>query len=384
MSNRRTEKPGNVKCENTERPRSLIFRAHGLTRSFSVLLFSVLLFFGFSSCHSPSPAPAPAFYHWKTQLDPTAAEFAYLDSLGVQKLYVKVFDVDWDEERQQPVPLARLDAPKATAGNRLEFIPTVFITNRTLSNLDAAAIPDLARRIVNLLTSLAETAAWEVKEIQLDCDWTETTRDKFFVLLVALRAELTDRPVILSATIRLHQIRYPDRTGVPRVDRGMLVCYNVGEVTHWEESNSILDAGLVAPYLSADDYPLPLDVALPVFGWGVLFRQGRMIRLINGLEPADLTDTARFTNLGDSRYEVAKSTYLQGYYLYRGDRLRLETAKTEALMATATLLAAYLPPGNRTVAFYHLDTTTIKKFPYEELERIIETVAGRTEKGNFN
>ena len=102
-----------------------------------------------------------------------------------------------------------------------------------------------------------------------------------------------------------------------------------------------------------------------------------MIRLINGLSDAGLADSTRFTNVGPQRYEVNKSTYLNGYYLYRGDYLRLEAAEPEELTATAALLAGWLPPGERTVAFYHLDTTTIKNFPIDELERIIETVAGK-------
>ena len=53
-----------------------------------------------------------------------------MDTLQVHKLYIKYFDVDWDEAKEEAVPLAvvqikdRLDAT-------LEIIPTVFITNRT-------------------------------------------------------------------------------------------------------------------------------------------------------------------------------------------------------------------------------------------------------------
>ncbi len=373
--NRRTEEQKNVKCRSEGRP-GLIARA---TSTSSVLYSSVLLFFGFfSSCRqAPPPAPVPAFYHWQTKLDLTAAENDYLSELQAGKLYVKAFDVDWDENRQQAVPLARLEVVNSYPA-AIEYIPTVFITNRTLRALDPSAIPELASRIAKLLQSISEAAGWNVQEVQLDCDWTASTRDRFFQLLEMLRRQpFTSPPTILSATIRLHQVRYPARTGVPPVDRGMLMCYNVGDVSSWKESNSILRADEVVPYLEGGRYPLPLDVALPVFGWGVLFRQGRMIRLINGLSKEELTDSSRFTNLGGQRYELNKSTYLNGYYLYRGDRLRLEAAEPEALTAAASLLADWLPPAERTVAFYHLDTTTIKYFPNDELERIIETVAGK-------
>lgn len=327
---------------------------------------------------SPQPAQVrPAFYHWQTRLALTAAERAYLDSLGVRRLYVKFFDVDW-EEGAGAVPRASLQVDTAHL-QELSITPTVFIANQALERLPAAEAEILAGRIrEKLFRLIAELPGNPVEEIQIDCDWTAGTRDRFFALLQALRPPLLQQGMTLSATIRLHQVRYPGQTGVPPVDRGLLMCYNVGDLEDWEDPNSILRVDAVQSYLSGfEAYPLPLDLALPAYGWGVLFREGRLVRLLNGLRPEELTDTSRFVKLGPQRFEVVKSTYLDGYYLYRGDRIRTEAAGDSTLRATASLLQPYFRSRSFTLAFYHLDTSTVNRYPYVALEEVVHMLEKR-------
>lgn len=314
----------------------------------------------------------PAFYHWQTRLVLTTGEAAYLDALDARRLYVKFFDVAW-EGGTGPVALAQLEVDTMHLQG-LEIIPTIFITVETIAALDEAGIDDLANRILEKLFYLAEQLPHPVTvaEVQVDCDWTENTQLRFFRLLERLRPELRHRGLNLSATIRLHQVRYFERTGVPPVDRGMPMFYNVGEVGHWEAENSILRLATAAPYLEGiERYPLQLDLALPAFGWGIVFRAGHMVRLINDLRPADLGDTSRFVKMAPNRFEVRKSTYLDGYYLYRGDRIRTEAADAPLLEKSAELLKPHFRGRQFYLAFYHLDTTTIKYLQHEALEAVI-------------
>ena len=215
-------------------------------------------------------------------------------------------------------------------------------------------------------------------EIQIDCDWSGTTKEKYFKLLSFLRKKIASKKIKLSSTIRLHQIKFFKKTGVPPVDRGMLMFYNVGEVADISTQNSILDLEIAKQYLeNFDNYPLQLDLALPIFSWGVLFRDGKMIKLISGLREAELSDSTRFVNSSASRilnfgstFEVKKSTYLDGRYLYEGDQIRLESVRLEVLEETAQLLKEHLFNEDLTISFYHLDTTTIKHFQYEKLQDI--------------
>ena len=350
----------------------------------------------------------PAFYHWQTHLQLTENERLYLDSLNVKKLYVKFFDVDWDEASGKPVPHAQVEIDTARLAG-LEIVPTVFITNRTLLNLKIEAVPELTDRIFEKIVALAKPLTsrskfgtsskggphgegiW-VNEIQFDCDWTEQTREKFFAFLDHFKAtaEFDSSFIIhhsslkISATIRLHQLKFFEKTGVPPVDRGMLMFYNMGDVEAWETENSILDLETASQYLPNRNssivirkYPLPLDLALPLFRWGVLFRDGRLIKLINNLGEEDLQDSQRFTKIAPHRFEVKKSTYLQGYYLYEGDRLRLEGVDLGQLEAAAEMLRfdkflKFVKSDTATVAFYHLDTTTIKMFSHGQLEKVLD------------
>ncbi len=366
-------------------------------------LVSCILVLLFACSSEQQGTVTPAFYHWQTSLQLTENERLHLDSLGVKKLYVKFFDVDWDEASGQAVPLAKVEIDTERLAG-LEIVPVVFITNRTLVNLPAGEVDSLAGRIFEKILALADSPLtpkgepnrrdssvnWQgfrVNEVQFDCDWTEQTREKYFRLLEAFRQKtassnsfLIPHPPSLSSTIRLHQLKFFEKTGVPPVDRGMLMFYNTGDLEDWQTENSILDLNAAINYLpkSKIAYPKPLDVALPLFRWGVIFRDGEMIKLINDLSESDLQDTTRFEKIAAHRFAVRKSTYLDGYYLYAGDLIRLESVSRERLEQAAELLANRFPKSSRfrkssrTVAFYHLDATLMASFPAGALTKILQ------------
>ncbi len=332
--------------------------------AFCFLLIAVV------GCRSNDKPPQPAFYYWKTNFSLAEPLRGYLDSLGVKKMYVKFFDVDWDESFQGPVPMAEV-LMDTTAIRDMEIIPCVFITNRTIVSLSDKEVNGLATKIIQKIEDYQQTIpGWSPTEIQIDCDWTAGTRERYFALLRCLKQQLEPRSVLLSATVRLHQYKYPQKTGVPPVDHGMLMCYNTGELENWVEENSILRSSVLQRYLSrAKSYPLPLDIALPVFRWGVLFRDGRMIRLLHGLGAEDLLKDSRFHRLAEHRFEVQTSTFLDGHYLYRGDQLRMEEMKKEELAESCRLLRK-LGNESNTLDWFHLDTLTVRQFPTATLQSL--------------
>ena len=100
-----------------------------------------------------------------------------------------------------------------------------------------------------------------VREIQIDCDYTSKSRKRYYAFLEEVGRLWNAR---LSTTIRLHQLSMP----APPVDYGALMVYNTGDPRKSEERNPILDYRDVAPYLNRlDSYPLPLATAYPVFRW---------------------------------------------------------------------------------------------------------------------
>ena len=71
-----------------------------------------------------------------------------------------------------------------------------------------------------------------------------------------------------------------------------------------------------------------------------------------------------------NRFELVKSTYIKGYYLYQKDQIRLEQVDIKDLQKAADLLSKIVPKEDRSIIFYHLDSTQISDYPYEELKDI--------------
>ena len=318
-------------------------------------------------------AVEPAFYYWKSRFNINVPEREYLERADIDLLYVKFLDIDWDENRQEAIPTSMLSAD-TSAFLPYRIIPCVFITNRVFTRTGADQIPILARKIGYKIRDMAGKA--RVEEIQIDCDWTETTREAFFRFLEEIRKNAAEKNWEVSATIRLHQWKFPDRTGVPPVDKGVLMFYNTGDVADWQEPNSILNLETAGDYLNGSGkYPLHLDLALPVFHWGALFRDDRLVKLINNLDSRLLSDTSRFIKIAEGRYEVIKSTYLEGYYLYSGDRLRLENVDFRQLETIVRETGAKLDPADRRLIFYHLDSANLSVLPYESLKDLVDSAA---------
>ena len=318
----------------------------------------------------PERSVYPAFYHWQTQVALGDAERVLLDSLRVDRLYLKFFDLDWSERYGAAVPLANVRAGAAPLPVA-EIVPCVFITNRTFQRVDRADLPVLAQRVGAKLRELASRfPANRVVEWQFDCDWTASTRGAYFYFLELLAKE---GRVPLSATIRLHQVADAGGTGVPPVARGMLMYYNTGELRNWATENSMLEDRTAAAYLGTlEDYPLPLDVALPVFRWGVVFHPAGGVELLNNLDESDIDTNADVVWTGEGRAEVRRGTYLRGHYVSAADRIRLESISRESLLLAAQRLRKVATPDSMHVAFYQLDEAMAKRYAAEALNRIVD------------
>lgn len=244
---------------------------------------------------NPERAANNAFYYWRSTLELTEADITRMQELRIRALYVKFFDVDWDGERNMAIPLGVTQFNTAIPSG-IELIPTIFITNSSLKNLHVDEIEPLAKKMLAKIHRMLQTLPERsIPVIQFDCDWATATREKYFAFLQAAHSQLWDKDIVLSATIRLHQIKYSGQTGVPPISKGLLMCYNMGSPTRIDTKNSILDIEQVKQYIqSLESYPLPLDVALPLFSWGVLFCHQDFVKLINHVRAHNLLDHQDF------------------------------------------------------------------------------------------
>ena len=218
-----------------------------------------------------------SFYHWKTKLKLSNSEVSYFNQLASNKLYLRFFDVKWNANQNAAFPTAVLQWEDKNLPKGTEIIPVVYITNETISltkkEIDAKLLVENIAFKINSLLKKIDQENYPVREVQFDCDWTDTTKERYFSFLKNIKQRLEKQPEI-SATIRLHQVKFFKKTGIPPVDKGVLMFYNMGDLTNKKESNSILNLEVAKQYLGKlEQYPLDLDVALPLFSWGVQFRE---------------------------------------------------------------------------------------------------------------
>jgi len=344
-------------------------------------LLSSLLFFCFTSCYQEKEPRQieRSFYYWKSILNVTAFEKQRLDSLHVKTLYIKFFDVDWNEENRLPVPVAKLQTTNYKLPEMIQIIPTIFITNECIQKIDSSQVAELANRIYKLTQDIINNNSFNsIKEIQIDCDWTEASKEKYFQLLNNLKlilsgAEGQTPNFKLSSTIRLHQIKFLAKTGVPPVDRGLLMCYNMGNLKNPATKNSILETEELKKYLgNLFNYPLPLDVAFPLFDWKVLYRNNAYAGLVQNLPDTVFTDA--FVKMTGNRYVLLKDTLLSGFDLRKGDIIRNEQSDAKEILLAASEVSRRLKNTQLRVSLYHLDSVILNKYTTHELESIYNSL----------
>lgn len=306
-----------------------------------VVFTGLLLSLEAASCAAePAPDKRRAFYFWQTILDWKSDDTEFLIQTGANRLYVRLFDVDMNGSAAVPrAPLQLKTRPP------VEIVPVVFIRPSVVKSLSQDDLQDLGARIVKKADSM--TGGYQ--ELQIDCDWTPSTRRAYFDLLKAIRHNMAPN-VVLSATIRLHQVKFRESTGIPPVDRGALMVYGMGTPADFRTENSILDLREVSRYLKNEPpYLLPLDVALPVYSSAVLFHNGKFRRLLGEAESEPGSDFSKTGNL----YCAERSTRWQGLVLSPGDCIRIEKADPELAASTGELVLPLLAPDSRLILFHY-------------------------------
>ena len=199
-------------------------------------------------------------YYWRTDLRLDSTERAFLSQYNINKVYCRYFDVVMNDDDTEPSPNATISFSDTLPAG-IELIPTIYITEDCMHKPHK----DLAKKIVDRILQMNETNdISNVREIQIDCDYTSKSRQTYYKFLEEVRNQLSSKKYQLSTTIRLHQLSMP----APPADYGVLMVYNTGNPLKWQERNPILDYRDVYPYLSRlDDYPLPLATAYPVYQW---------------------------------------------------------------------------------------------------------------------
>jgi hypothetical protein len=295
--------------------------------------------------------------------------------LKITKLYIKYFDVVWNVSENRAIPVANLvykTSPKNLA--KIDVVPTVFIRNDVfIHTTDSLELDSLAQRVFTKIAAKNEQNNIAMpREIQLDCDWSAKTKQAYFCFLRRLKAQ--SMATCFSATIRLHQAKYPQQTGVPPVSRGMLMLYNMTDVSKASTKNSILDLSATKQYIKASSkYALPLDIALPAFRWSALFRGEKLIGLLNNYTEQRCQKAPFLHHLTENWWQCNKDTVIAEVYWRRGDRLRVEGGATEDIRALQPLVEGLRSHDKQfAVALFHCDSLLHQYYTARNLNIIFE------------
>jgi hypothetical protein len=341
---------------------------------------------------------------------------SYVDSvnskLNVKHIYLRFFDVDWNPYQNEALPVASLNNNNFNNQNNLNSITaSVFITNNVLLKSDYKQLDTLAIRLVKKvnfkIASLIENGIkndiWELnnkhnwpsneefdkmfskdsldqalntkygnffKELLIDCDWTDKTKERYFYLLTKIKNQFKLYPRLkentLAATIRLWQYKHFGKAGVPPVDRGLLMCYNVNPLGESPNINSIGSYKDIKEFITHDDYPLKLDIALPIFSWAVIYRGNKYIGLINDYEV--LSNKSLFQKVSENEYKLLDDYSVGQTFLREGDLIVIEKISHADNLEVIKLLKNYIEfDKSSKITLFSFDNKYINNYGIENI-----------------
>ncbi len=296
-----------------------------MRKFFLVLVFLLLgltFYFSTNKIHTQHE-----FYHWKQRYNITEEN---------EPKYIKVLDIAYENK-------TKIHFTKFIKKPKHPIVLVIYVDNPVFKYEEGK---QFAKKIFSYLEKQAKDT-YIYNEIQIDCDWTNSTKKQYFIFLKELKKHSQKK---LSATIRLHQIKYHKRTGVPPVDRGILMYYNMSNFKDIETKNYILDLELAKKYhYNFDSYPLPLDLALPLYAQATIIRFEEVIGIMEGVRKKELNKN--FKALENNHYEVTKTHYFKKRLLYKGDILRVDEVSIEDLKEAIKNLKKVMPQPKE-IIFY--------------------------------
>jgi hypothetical protein len=133
--------------------------------------------------------------------------------------------------------------------------------------------------------------------------------------------------------------------------------------------NSIVSSKVFEQYINENSsYPLALDLALPIFQWGLIFRLGKLSVISNDLTQASFDPTFGFP-IGTNSFLMKKDTIINETNFCKGDIVRLESSSIKELYRLAEQLSeTKLKFGQ--VIYYHLSQAHLNPYHAQHLSAI--------------
>ncbi|MBJ2124748.1 hypothetical protein [Flavobacterium sp. IB48] len=369
----------------------------------NVVLVLLLVVLSAASCENEHDV-VRSFCYWKTDMYFQEAEDSLVKKMDLQHMYVRFFDVDYNPYSKEPLPVATISNISLNKSN-IEITPSIFITNEVVLKSDTKQLDSLAARMARRIGQIgkrmndrkAESNAYNIvypkdyykqkdfkaldydsvkkaesaklkvdfKEILIDCDWTEKSQKNYFYLLKQIKKQFPSSKLV--ATIRLWQYKYATKAGIPPVDRGLLMCYNITKPDDFQTKNSIGTSGELAQYITHSDYKLKLDIALPLYSWAVAFRGNQFKGILSEYDQL-IKDTIKVKKTSDSKYVLQDDVLIGQTYLRNGDEIRIEKISDNELDKMISIVKNKIQIDNDTkVTFFSFDKKYINDYGTENI-----------------
>ena len=333
-------------------------------------LSTLLILLVLSSCATKNkPVVKRGMYYWESKNNYLSdAEENLIKESDISKLYLKLFEVEYDEELGA-VPISKTNLSRHSEFEKREIIPCVYIQNTVFTRMDKYELEDFVENTLYLVTKMLKDDLYieaKPKEIQIDCDWTPSTKENYFLFLKSLKAKTSSK---ISCTLRLYPYKYHDKMGIPPVDRVMLMCYNLLSPKNNENKNSIFDLNEFEKYTDSKvNYPLPMDYALPKYSWNICYENKSFKGVIHG--PQSVLQP-HLKNINSLWSILQTDTVIDNIYLRRGFRIKHESVSNKTLEKLIDQLKKNSSFDDTiTVSFFQLDEEEFKITPHEELDNL--------------
>ncbi len=346
---------------------------------FRILLLPLLIILLNSSCiiGENQKKIIPSFYYWKTTLDISEKNIDYLKEIGIKKLYIRFFDITWDKQKQIPIPCDKLIVKR---GKELPFglIPVVFITQDVLYKIRTQDINNLSKNIINeiiIYLDRFEIKDGNIDEIQIDTDWTKTTREKYFLLIKNINnyCKIKYPNIKISVTLRLHQIHNYE-SNIPPVKSVTLMVYQTSNPYTFKNKNSILNRETAQYYLrDIGKYPIKINIALPIFSWLVHFDEDKnFVRIINNYDRDVFVKNKNLKKIDDKIFVAKENFYFNNKKIYKNDILKIEESHFNENIKLLKFIKNKLNNDNFNLILYHFDYEDIKRITNGKTKKIIK------------
>lgn len=283
-----------------------------------------------------------SIYHWKTTFDIDSIETLFLQEHKIDRIYLRMFDVAVEQNyttgKADIVPIATTKFT-STIPSDIEIVPVTYITIDALRAMSGKESEFASLIVERLLAMCSYNNCGKISEIQLDCDWTASTKSSYINLCQSIKDSLQEKDIQLSITVRLHQLQETP----PPTHRGVLMLYNTGALKNPDTRNSILDINDAKPYLKKTQYPIPLGYAYPTFGWGVKFKNNKFHTIVASSDTASSSD----------------------------EHIRYERPTPAEIIAVKNLVELNLGKPASGNIIYHFDYSQLKNYTTDEINQIL-------------